>query len=65
MQICSVCEGNCDDGELIGGICHECREEAEQKEREDLMDRLLASQSRQISMFDTDHSAYMRRFGWN
>lgn len=25
--ICSVCGGNCDPGELIGGICIECLEE--------------------------------------
>ena len=24
---CSVCHGNCDPGELVGGICVECLEE--------------------------------------
>ena len=24
---CSVCHGNCDPGELVGGICLECLEE--------------------------------------
>ena len=24
--ICSICESNCDAGELINGICDECRE---------------------------------------
>ena len=24
---CSVCHGNCDPGELVGGVCPECLEE--------------------------------------
>ena len=27
MEKCKVCGGNCDNGELIGGVCPECREE--------------------------------------
>jgi len=64
--VCSVCNGNCDDGELVGGVCHECREAAEQeKKREELMQRLFESPSGQLSfLFDkTGHSAYKRRFG--
>lgn len=67
MRICSVCEGNCDDGELVGGICHECRETAEQEKRREMMDRLLESPSKQMSLiFDnTYRTAYWGRFGWN
>lgn len=67
MRICSVCEGNCDDDELVGGVCHECREAEQQKKREKMMDRLLESPSKQMSLiFDnTDRTAYRGRFGWN
>lgn len=65
MRICRVCEGNCDDDELVGGICHACREEKKQKDMEREMDRLLACQARQTSLFDTEHTAYRGRFGWN
>lgn len=27
MEICRICKGNCDSGELVGGICPECQEE--------------------------------------
>lgn len=31
---CSVCLGDCDPGELEGGICHECRSAAEERKEE-------------------------------
>ena len=48
MQICGVCGGNCDDGELVRGVCHECRSARKQKDREDRMQRMLDGPSEQI-----------------
>lgn len=31
--VCSVCGGNCDAGELINGICHECRATMDEKSK--------------------------------
>lgn len=31
--MCSVCKGNVDVGELVNGVCHECRMEAERKQQ--------------------------------
>ena len=31
--VCSVCKGNVDVGELVNGVCHECRMEAERKQQ--------------------------------
>ena len=28
---CPICHGRCDPGEMIGGVCLECREEERQK----------------------------------
>lgn len=30
---CPICHGRCDPGEMIGGICLECREEEEEEQR--------------------------------
>ncbi len=44
MKICRMCKGNCDNGELIGGICPERREaEAREQERADDVARMLRS----------------------
>lgn len=32
--VCSVCKGNVDVGELVNGVCHECRMEAERKQQQ-------------------------------
>lgn len=32
MYQCSVCGGNCDCGELVGGVCLECLEEQKQEQ---------------------------------
>lgn len=32
MVVCRLCNGNFDNGELIGGICQECREEEKQRQ---------------------------------
>ena len=29
---CPICHGRCDPGEMIGGVCLECREEERQEE---------------------------------
>ncbi len=72
MQICGVCGGNCDDGELVRGVCHECRSARKQKDREDRMQRMLDGPSEQMCLlFDSDTGgssgsrAYRGRFGWN
>lgn len=31
--MCSVCGGNVDAGELVNGVCYECRMEAERKQQ--------------------------------
>lgn len=33
MYRCTRCGGICDPGELIGGICFDCRQEEKRKER--------------------------------
>ena len=37
MVECSVCHGMCDPGEIVGGVCDECREEEELEERRSSM----------------------------
>lgn len=32
MVECSVCHGMCDPGEIVGGVCDECRDALEQDE---------------------------------
>ena len=32
MYKCDVCGGNCDCGELVGGVCLECLEEQKQEQ---------------------------------
>lgn len=71
MRICSECGGNCYDGELVGGICHECRTAGKRERLEEKMRELLCSPSEQMSfIFDGTDSgtagrAYKGRSGWN
>ena len=42
MEICRICKGNCDSGELVGGICPEClEEERRDQERKGILGRML------------------------
>lgn len=51
MVQCKNCGGNCDNGELIGGICPECMEEERQKEiRANTVIRIMNSQSYQMEL---------------
>lgn len=44
MEICRICKGNCDSGELFGGVCTECLEsERKEQERADEIGRMLRS----------------------
>ena len=50
MIVCEVCGGNCDNGELIQGICPECRELKEKEiNRNILSEKLLHSDFFQMS----------------
>lgn len=33
MVVCKECKGNCDNGELVGGICPECLEKLERRKQ--------------------------------
>ena len=63
MRTCSVCGGDCDAGELIGGFCYGCRRDKKESSVKKQMDRLLNSPSKQMSLvFDsTDPAAYRGR----
>ena len=51
MVVCSVCGGNCDNGELVGGICPECLEEERQQQiRQDSVIKMMNSQSYQMEL---------------
>ncbi len=51
MVKCKICEGNCDNGELIGGVCLECIEEERQRQmRADTVARMLNSPSEQLGL---------------
>lgn len=55
MIECSVCHGMCDPGEIVGGVCDECRDAQEQAEnRSRDMARAINSQYEQITMDFTD-----------
>lgn len=45
MYICSRCEGQCDAGELRGGVCDDCREEEEQLEIRKEQDRKMRAKN--------------------
>lgn len=51
MVPCRQCGGNCDNGELVGGVCLECLEEERQRQiRETAVARMLISPSYQMEM---------------
>ena len=51
MVVCSVCGGNCDNGELVGGICLECLEEEQQRQiRASSVAKMMRSQSYQMEL---------------
>lgn len=51
MVTCRCCNGNFDNGELIGGKCPECIEEERQRNiRAESVNRMLNSQSVQMEM---------------
>ncbi len=51
MLTCRCCNGNCDNGELVNGICLECLEEERQRNiRAESVNRMLNSQSYQTKI---------------
>lgn len=51
MVTCNRCGGNCDNGELIGGVCPECLEEELQEEiRANTVIRIMNSPSYQVEL---------------
>ena len=51
MVKCKVCGGNCDNGELIGGVCVECLEEEQQRQiRAQTVIQMMNSQSYQMEL---------------
>lgn len=51
MVVCKQCRGNCDNGELVGGICLECLEEERQGQiRAATVARMLNSPSYHMEM---------------
>lgn len=51
MVICKVCGGNCDNGEVVGGICLECLEEEQIRQiRAASVAKLVNSQSYQLEL---------------
>lgn len=51
MVTCERCGGNCDNGELIGGVCPECLEEEQQELiRSNAVIRIMSSPSYQMEL---------------
>lgn len=51
MVTCDRCGGNCDNGELVGGICLECMEEERQEQiRANTVIRIMNSPSYQMEL---------------
>lgn len=51
MEICAICKGNRDSGELVGGICLECQEgERLDQDREGIIRRMLNGPFIQMEM---------------
>lgn len=51
MIICKRCQANCDNGEIIGGVCLDCREEEKQEQlRADTVVRIMNSPSYQMEL---------------
>lgn len=53
MLTCRICHCNCDKGDLINGVCDDCRQEEQKKqERNQELSRLLNTEFKQIRMED-------------
>lgn len=53
MVVCRQCGANCDPGDLIGGICDDCREENFKKEEKlNKLSRLLNAEGEQMKLED-------------
>lgn len=51
MVVCKRCGGNCDNGELVGGVCLERLEEERQRQiRSTTVVKMMNSQSYQMGM---------------
>ncbi|WMC91224.1 hypothetical protein [Kineothrix sp. MB12-C1] len=51
MIICKRCKANCDNGEIIGGTCLDCREEEKQEQlRSDTVVKIMNSPSYQMEL---------------
>lgn len=51
MVTCKRCGGNCDNGELVGGICLECLEEERQEQlRANTVVKIMNSPSYQMEL---------------
>ena len=51
MVICRRCKANCDNGELIGGVCPDCLEEEKREQlRADAVVRIMNSPSYQMGL---------------
>lgn len=48
---CKICNGTCDPGELVGGVCRECAEEERQRQiTANSVAKMMSSQSYQMRM---------------
>lgn len=48
---CKICHGTCDPGELIGGVCCECKEEEQQRQiRTSAVAKMMNSQWYQMKL---------------
>lgn len=57
MINCRICGANCDPGDLIGGVCDDCRtEKTKEEQRQDEMNRLsrmiMDNKYKQISIME-------------
>ena len=51
MVVCEKCGGNCDNGELKGGVCPECIEEERRRRiRAESVIKMMHSQSYQMEL---------------
>ncbi|MCI9369642.1 MAG: hypothetical protein HFH65_04855 [Lachnospiraceae bacterium] len=60
MLKCRICSCICDPADLRGGICDDCREEAEQEDtRQETLDRLLKSEYKQMRLKELVHGGML------
>lgn len=51
MLTCRMCSCNCDPGDLVNGICDDCREaEQQERERKQELSRLLNAECEQMGL---------------